>query len=178
MKSESGGQSGLRLVCLALLMATLSPSVSCAQQRTQAPMTAAESARAAEILTMWFQCDECEAGELAAVTSFGQAVVPSLIAVLDGGLSAAAREQLRLDLGNRYDALVSHSRTNPNAKPASSKEEFVAMYLGNRDAQYRVRAAQALGAIGGDRARSALQAALGKAQRPDVHAAIRRSVSQ
>ena len=111
------------------------------------------------------------------MTRFGQAIVPSLVAVLNEGPSPATRELLRRELERRYDQLAEFARKNPDAKVASTKEEFVAMYLRNFDAQHRVRAAQALGAIGGRQAR-ALEAAAGKAERDDVRTTARRSLEK
>jgi len=159
---------------IALVLAALAPTTSCSRQGTARQMTAAESAQAVQALTTWLECEECQDGELAAVTRYGQTVVPSLIAVLDGGPSPASREQMRRQLEVRYDELAERAQRNPNARLASSKDQFIALYLGNFDAQYRVRAAQALAAIGGQRSRGALEAALGKAQRGDVDSEIRR----
>jgi hypothetical protein len=150
------------------------PATALSQQK----LSPTESAQALEALTTWFECEECEAGELAAVTRYGQAVVPSLAAVLRGGLSPAAREHLRRELELRYDALIERSKKNPNAKPKSSKPRFVSRYLDNRDAQYRVRAAQALAAIGGEEARRALEEASRQRHRGDVQAVIRSSLQK
>jgi hypothetical protein len=158
-------------ICVALLML---PTSAAGQQR----LSPTESAQALEALTTWFECEECEAGELAAVTKYGQAVVPSLAAVLRGGLSPAAREHLRGELELRYDALVERSKKNPNARPKSSKSRFVSRYLDNRDAQYRVRAAQALAAIGGRDARRVLEEASQQRHRGDVQAVIRISLQK
>lgn len=154
------------------------PATSCGQQRSANQMSAAESAQAVEAMTTWFECEECQGGELEAVRRYGQAVVPSLIAVLDQGLSPAMREQMRREFAARYDALGAQAQRNPSAKVASTKEEFTALYLGNLEAQYRVRAAQGLASIGGAQARVALERALNKQQRSDVQTAIRQSLSQ
>ena len=154
-------------------LATLMSVTACDRQQKMSP---AESGQAVQTLTTWFECEECQSGELEAVQKYGQAVVPSLIAVLDGGLSPAKREQTRSELEARHDALTERARKNPNAKPTSTKEQFTAQYLGNFDAQYRVRAAQALAAIGGDKARAALQAAARKPHRGDVQAVIETSL--
>src|SRR5882757_3199058 len=130
--------------CILSALFVLMSTASCSQQTTARPMSTAESAQALEALTTWFECEECQEGELAAVTKYGEAVVPSLIAVLNGGLSPASRERMRLDLESRYDQLTARAQQHPNQKLASTKDEFTALYLGNFDAQYRVRAAQAL----------------------------------
>jgi hypothetical protein len=96
---------------------------------------------------------------------------------LNGGLAPASRELVRRQLEVRYDDLTERARRNPNTRPAGTKAQFVTLYLDNLDAQYRVRAAQALGAIGGQRPRAALEAALAKAPRADVRAAIRTALN-
>ena len=161
-----------QVACVAALLTPL-PTTSCRQQETPRQMTAAESAQALQAMTTWFECEECQDGELAAVTKYGDAVVPSLIAVLNDGLSPASRERIRLDLEARYDQLAARAQQRPNAKLASTKDQFAALYLGNFDAQYRVRAAQALAQINGARARSALEGALGKPHRADVDSVVR-----
>jgi hypothetical protein len=135
-----------------------------------------ERASAAQALTDWLECEYCGHSELAAVTLFGQAIVPGLIAALDQGLSPAARDDLRRALEERYDRLVEQSKNNPHAPIGVTKEKFVELYLSLSDAQHRVRAAQALAAIGGERARTALEAAATQAPRDDVRAAVRESL--
>lgn len=135
---------------------------------------AQDSTRIVETLTTWFECEECQEGELAAVTKYGERVVPTLTAVLNNGLSPATRENLRLVFEERYDTLAARARTKENAPVRGTKAEFVGRYLSNFDAQYRVRAAQALAAIGGQSARSALETAAARGNRPDVAAEITR----
>jgi hypothetical protein len=160
-----------------LVLAALSLTASGCREARRDEMSAEESAHAVEALTTWFECEECQSGELAAVANYGQPVVPSLVAVVNGGLSPATRENLRRELEVRYDELAARRQTTPNARLGSSKEQFTALYLSNRDAQYRARAAQALAAIGGKQARGALEAALRGPQRDDVQEVIRRSLS-
>jgi hypothetical protein len=171
-----GPTSWLHAACLCTALACFLPPEAIGQ--TAPPLSRAEAVRAAQVLVTWFECEECEAGELRAVTRYGQAIVPSLIATLNEGPSPASREILRQQMQDRYDELATYAQKNPNAKLASGREEFVAMYLGNFDAQYRVRAAQALGTIGGGRAREALQSALQKTERSDVRRTISEALSK
>ena len=68
---------------------------------------------------------------------------------------------------------MEYVQKNPEEKLEVSQEEYVKIYLDNYAANYRVRSAQALAAIGGDEARKLLAtAAAGKASREDVQAAI------
>jgi hypothetical protein len=141
------------------------------------PTTPEESARMRTALVEWFECEECEEGQLAAVVRFGDAVVPSLAATLEGGPGPASRELLRRELEKRHRELVAYAKDHPEAKPASSEREFVALYLDNYDALYRSRAAQALGAVGTDAAVAALQRALEAKYRPDVQRSIEQAIS-
>jgi hypothetical protein len=134
---------------------------------------------AAQALANWLECEKCEHGELEAVTRDGQANVPSLIMTLNQGPLPATRESLRRELEARYEQLVEQSKKNPNAPITATKERFVELYLGNVDAQQRVRAAQALASIGGDRARAALEAAAANQALPDdVRAAARDALNK
>ncbi len=142
------------------------------------PLTPEESAKATQVLVEWFECEECVDGELSSVTEYGQIVVPILIATLNEGPSPASRELLRRELETRYDELSAYSKDHPNVELASSKEEFVEIYLSNYDALYRVRAALALGAIGGKNAEEALKSALDNADREDVRSSIEQALSE
>lgn len=161
-------------LCLAL--AAISPMSGLAQAGQ--PMSASEAVKAVRALNAWFECDECNAGELKAVTRYGQSIVPSLIATLNAGLSPASRKMREDPLGARFDELDEQGRKNPKFKMASSKDEFIAQYQDHADARYRIRAAQALVAIGGTNARRALETAVGKAERGDVRTAIQESLNK
>jgi hypothetical protein len=135
-----------------------------------------ETTPAAQALVNWLQCEYCEHDELAAVTHYGQAVVPDLIVALNQGLSPESRDDLGRTLEERYAQLVEQSKKNPHAPIGVSKEKFVELYRGIWDVQHRVRATQALAAIGGERARAALEAAASQAHRDEVRAAARDSL--
>jgi hypothetical protein len=155
--------------CAGVLLSALTTDTAWSQQ---------EALSAAQALTNWLGCENCEHGELKAVTLHGQAIVPSLIAALTQGPSPATRENLRGVLEARYEQLVEQSKQNPNAPITATKEQFVELYLGNFDAQHRVRAAQALAVIGGHHARAALEAAANQAHRDDVRATARESLNK
>jgi hypothetical protein len=158
-----------------ILLAGCTKSV---EQQPEAPqLTPQKSAEATQALVEWFECEECEAGELSAVTEYGEAVVPILISTLNQGPSPASRELVRRELETRYDELSSYSKEHPNVELASSKEEFVTIYLSNYVALYRVRAALALGAIGGKNAEEALESALKDADRDVVRSSIQHALN-
>ena len=96
------------------------------------PQGQSEAARVA--LVEWFECEECEEGQLQAVVKHGERLVPLLKAALLEGAAPASEELLRLDLERRYDELRRNQEAHPGAKVASTKEEFVALYLGNLNA--------------------------------------------
>ena len=98
--------------------------------------------------------------------------MPSLIGALNQGPSPATLDALRKALAERYEQLVEQSKKNPHAPIAVIRDKFVELYGGTLDAQHRIRAAQALAAIGGEHARAALEAAASQAQRDDVRAAV------
>jgi hypothetical protein len=96
---------------------------------------------------------------------------------LNQGPSPATLDALERVLAERYEQLVEQSRKNPHAPVTVTKERFVALYGGALDAQHRIRAAQALAEIGGERARAALEAAASQTERDDVRAAVTKLLS-
>lgn len=162
--------------CILMLMLVACPRPEQKNGEPVKPTTAAMSTEQAETarqaLVEWFECEECEEGQVEAVAKYGEQVVPSLRAALIEGAAPATEELTRRELETRYDELQRYARTHPEAKVTSSKEEFVAMYVGNLHAQYRTRAAQALSRIGGPAAVRALEEGLGKADRQDVRGSI------
>lgn len=132
-----------------------------------------QSAAMRQALVEWLECEECEEGQLEAVVKYGEPLKPLLISALDQGASPASIELYRRALAQRHDELVAYSQDNPEAAPTLPKDEFVALYLGNYNALYRTRAAEALAEIGGQDAIDALNRAAASAQREDVAAHIR-----
>lgn len=157
-------------VSLAILAA---PQPAVWGQEEQLGMIVTEKATYA--LSAWLESEDSDLSELTALTRYGQSVVPSLAAALDAGPSPARRERLRRSLNLEYDELATQVRKDATRK-IPSREDYIAHYLGNFEALYRARAAQALGALGGQVARNALESALGKTTRSDVRTAIQRSL--
>jgi hypothetical protein len=149
--------------CAGMLLAAFTAETACGQE---------EAGNAAQAVTNWLDCEKCEHGELDAVTRYGQAIVPSLIAALNQGPPPAILGALEKALTEQYEQLVGQSKKNPYAPITVTKERFVALYRGTLDAQHRIRAAQALAVIDGDRARAALEATANQSQRDDVRAAV------
>lgn len=156
-----------------LLMACPPPEK---REPVSSTMTVEQTEAARQALVEWYECEECEEGQLEAVAKYGEVLVPSLRASLLEGAAPASEELLRRELETRYEELSKYAETHPEAKVTSSKDEFVAMYIGNLHAQYKTRAAQALSQIGGAAATRALQEGLERADRPDVRATIEASI--
>lgn len=135
-----------------------------------------EAARVA--MVDWLECEECEENQLENVLKHRAMLEPLMISTLQKGVAPANRELYKRELEKRYDELVAASKTHPQTKPSSSKEEFVNRYLDNLTAQYQTRAAKALGAFGGDRSRQALQSALAEQKREDVRKVIEQALRE
>ena len=136
-----------------------------------------EQARVA--LVNWLECEECEDGELDNVLEYSELLRPSLVATLKAGPPEAGRERLRLHLSKTYRELEDYGRSHPEARLSSKgQSEYVHMYMGNYVAQYKVRAAAALGRIGGTEARESLQKARRSAEREDVKIACQQALQR
>jgi hypothetical protein len=138
--------------------------------RELSPEQAAEVRRA---VVAWLECEECEEGQLEAVQKLGSAAVPTLGATLERGPSAASRDRARRHLEDSYAKIAEHVKKYPEQKLEVSQEEYVKIYLENYVANYQVRSAQALSAIGGEQARKLLETAVvKKSSRGDVQSAL------
>jgi hypothetical protein len=132
-----------------------------------------QAEKALRAATAWFQCNDCESGELRAVAQYGNSVVPTLVAVLKQGMPATQSTQQRRELAARYADLLEQSRKESKFEMGSkSQEEFIERYNTGYDIQYQIRAAQALAAIGGAVARQELGGALRGAKHESVRSAI------
>ncbi|MEW5916835.1 MAG: hypothetical protein AB1762_10530, partial [Gemmatimonadota bacterium] len=100
----------------------------------------------------WLLCDDCANGELNAVQALGSAAIRRLEAALVNGPPADRRNIMRSKIEQRYQSLGSGASV--------SQGDYVNELLSNYVAMYHRRAAIALGAIGGDAARAALDRAL------------------
>jgi hypothetical protein len=145
---------------------------------THPPLTPEQATVARRAIINYLECDECEEGELEAVVKQGPAVVSSLVATLLEGPSRANLETLRRQLITNYRELKEYERTHPDSKVPGTEEQYVKTFTENYIALYRVRAATALGAIGGPEARRALEEASRKSLRTDVQAAVNASLAK
>jgi HEAT repeat protein len=127
------------------------------------------------VLAAWLGSEDFDAARLAPLKKYGQAVVPSLVSALVTGPSPAHREAARRSLERQYDRLAKYAQDGGRFQ-LRSKPDFVEYYMGNLGTLYRIRAAQALGAIGGPEAKTALAAAAGKAGREDLRKEVQRAL--
>jgi|SRR2546428_1818013 len=154
---------------------TAAPPAAGPQKPVLSPAAAAEARR---IIVAWLECEECISEELDAVKNLGSVAIPSLAASLREGPSPASRESLRRHLLETYEELKAYEETHPKQKVAQSKMEFVNTYMENYVAQYQIRAAQALAAIGGPEAQKGLSDALKVTLSDDVRIVVREALGR
>lgn len=167
-------QTVIRTSLLAVVCSTF---VACDKKTPTTPnYQEIETARSA--MVTWLECEECTEGELKSVLAHSKRLQPMLISTLNKGVAPASMALYRVELEKRYDELVAASRSNPRTKPTLSKDKFVQLYLGNFSAQYKVRSAQALSAIGGEKSKQAIKEALGNAKREDVRKELKQALEK
>jgi len=157
---------------LLLVLVAIFPAAVPAQPKD---LGSAQSEQAVRAIAAWLNSDGHDAAHLAPLKKHSQIVVPSLTAALEAGPSPARRELARRSLEDQYETLAKYSQSGGKFR-LGSKADFVQYYLGNLETLYRMRAAQALGAIGGSEAKTALEAAAGKAGREDLRREIQRAL--
>jgi len=162
------------LVAVAVL-ATLS---GCDWFRHHTVTEAEKATNARRVLVAYFECGECTANQLKNASDLGEYVVPSLRATLAQGPSNARNERMRQFLSLQHKRIVTYRQTHPGPGPAPIADDearFVQAFLANYKAQYQIRAATVLAAIGTPDARRSLEQALQQQDlRADVRAAITR----
>lgn len=136
---------------------------------------AAEKAR--RTIQSWLECSNCDSEEMKPVIEIGKdaelgaAAVESFRVALVDGPSDGDIELLRSHLRKSYEKL-NHSPT----PPSRSLDVYVSDYEQNYVARYKKRAARALGAIGSEQARRALDEAGNKPNPKDVERAIQEAL--
>jgi len=125
-------------------------------------------------IVSWLECEECVDGELAAVSELRTAVVPPLINALEHGPSPANIAKERYALETRFGRLA-----RDGVKLEASPDVIAEQYLNNYRARYGMRAAIALGDIGGADARNALvRASRDASVRPDVRQEVEKALAK
>ena len=123
-----------------------------------------------QALANWLECEECVDGELEAVADLGAAAIPPLEAALKYGPSPANIAEERYALETRFARLAREGAEHP-APPSVIAEQ----YLNNYRANYGIRAAIALGEIGGAQAEKILAEA---SESGDFRDDVRREVDK
>ncbi len=138
------------------------------------PLTPAESARALKAVSDYMECEECVAGELDSLVAWGPVVMPMLEAILERGASNVCVAAYRDFLNESYDQMAAYQDSLP-----MTRAEMVETYLAKYEFLYRIRSAQALGAINTPTARAVLQSGLDSLDLgEDVNAVIRAALGQ
>ncbi|WP_455205360.1 hypothetical protein [Kaarinaea lacus] len=165
------------LLLFVSVVSTLLALTGCPSKPVESGLTPKEAAEARRTIVAWLECEDCTDKELEKVVGLGKTAVPTLIACLDQGPSAANRELYRLHLVEAHKKLVDYGRDHPDAAIKMNQDDYVKMYMENYEALYRIRSATALSSIGGKEAREALEKAAKKEnQRKDVDTTIRTSL--
>jgi len=133
---------------------------------------------AAGIVERWLECQECSAGELEAAVRLGQSAVISLAPSLVDGPLPAKRQSYEKYLRKMFADMKAYEKTHPKSVVPYSEDEFVRRDLAKYVNLYRVRAARALGEIGGPDAASALDRALTLQLDPYVAAKVKEARSK
>lgn len=117
----------------------------------------------------WLQCHGCErdSKELKAVRSRGERAVPTLQNALLNGPTPVELALVEESARNRFEELEKYALARPDDASAQldqTEQEYIDDSKERYAAGYRVRAATALGEIGGPKAREALCQGAGSAQ--------------
>ena len=144
----------MRRAALAFLVCGLLCVASHAQQPPQPPVGNART------LDAWLECVECNEGELQAVVKLGPSVVADLGRSLVSGPSDAKSDSYKRYLRKMYADLKANEKSHPERVVPYSEQEFVNREMVKYANMYRVRAARALGEIGGPEAAKLLDQAL------------------
>ena len=150
----------------------------CDKQGMPVPLTPQQATQNRHAIVNYMECEECEDGQLEAVVKLGVMAIPTLAASLREGPSPSQIEMLRRNLIRTYRELKAYELTHPDAVVPGTEEQYVKTYLGNYVALYQVRAATALGKIGGPEARRALEEASSAPLREDVRAVVRTALDR
>lgn len=108
----------------------------------------------------WLDCEECTAAQLQAVIRLGPKAVPFLAAALHQGPTFVALVSLTRFLKRRYAELQKYKATHQDAPLPLNEREYIELHVSQLTTQYQIRAATALGAVGGPSARLALEQAM------------------
>lgn len=135
--------------------------------KASADVRSDRQAAAQQALLTWFECAECQDGELDRLLAYRDLVEAPLIATLQKGLSPARRATVEFQLRENH-------RSSPSQE--ISEDEYVELFRSNIENGYRARAAIALGALRTPGALEALKKAeQDKSLRADVRSTAKRA---
>lgn len=146
--------------------------------RSGQALTPEQAGEARRTIVAWLECEECNRGELKEVVKLGKVAVPTLDTSLRGGPSQASRESLRRHLVTAYQEMKEYEKTHPKSEVRRSEAEFVQNYMDNYIAQYQIRAAIAIAAVGGPDAKRSLDEAMRAPLRKDVQRVVNGSLKK
>jgi hypothetical protein len=170
-------------LALGALGSSCGPTPEIVEQATPPPFvpptsipTVTPPTEALDIVLAWIECeDEC-APLLQAVVQLGPEATPILIRTITEGPPPERLEAMRRHLTQTFEELAAYGETHPEAALGIGVDEYVGLYVGNYDALYRIRSAQALMAIGDPQAYGPIQEVLQSTERPDVRDALQQAL--
>lgn len=142
------------------------------------PIPSPDPVEARHIIQSWLECDSCDEKELEPVIKLGGKAVGSLKTALIEGPPDGDLALLRSNLRATYQKVKKRADAAGKPSPTQTEEAFVNTYENNYVSLYRIRAATALGAIGGEQARQALDEANKQRYRKDVDRSISAALSK
>ena len=163
---------------LTMLLGCCFAVAKCDKQGMPVPLSPQQATQNRHAIVNYMECEECDDGELQAVVKLGALAIPTLAASLREGPSPSQIEMLRRNLIRTYRELKAYELTHPDAVVPGTEEQYVKTYLSNYVALYQVRAATALGKIGGPEARRALQEASVAPVRDDVRNVVKANLDK
>ena len=149
--------------------------VACAVTTAEQPPQPPPGANAT--IEAWLECTECNAGELQAVVKLGQPAIPRLAPSLLDGPPPAKLQSYEKYLRKMYADMKAYEKTHPKSVVPFTEDEFVKRDMATYTNLYRVRAARALGEIGGPEAASVLDQALKLPLDPSVATKVKQARS-
>jgi hypothetical protein len=173
----------LRVVWAAIVGACL--AIGCGQaQVVREPVASKPVDSTAGQVAVWLECAGCPIEQIGSLVKDPEAAaeaLPILIEALQNGPAAEARASFETKSGERFDSLAEYAKKHPRAQPASTRDEWVKRNTNSYRIRYRIAAAQALGAIGGNEALAELKKAQELTTAPDMvmlQSAIQAAINQ
>jgi HEAT repeat protein len=145
-----------RLVLLSMVWLAIEACISAQQPgRGQPPAGGVPN-----VVDAWLECVECRDSELQAVVKLGPSAITGLSPALLNGPPPAKVQSYEKYLRQIYADMKAYEKTHPKSVVPYTEDEFVKRDMAKYMNLYRVRAARALGDIGGPQAAAALEQAL------------------